>query len=66
MRVSGIVRKPSIVKLAEDADRNVSSTVEAGDNMNLLSQMVEECTGKTKELIQMSDSLEAPAAKFKL
>lgn len=56
----------TIVKLAEDADRNVSSTAEASDNMNHLSQMVEECTGKTKELIQMSDSLEAQAAKFKL
>ena len=56
----------TIVKLAEDADRNVSSTAEASDNMNHLSQMVEECTGKTKELIQMSDSLEVQAAKFKL
>ena len=56
----------TIDKLAEDADRNVSSTAEASDNMNHLSQMVEECTGKTKELIQMSDSLEVQAAKFKL
>lgn len=56
----------TIVKLAEDADRNVSSTAEASDNMNHLAQMVEECTGKTKELIQMSDSLEVQAAKFKL
>lgn len=56
----------TIVKLAGDAERNVSSTNEASENMNHLLQMVEECTGKTRELIDMSDSLEAQAAKFKL
>lgn len=56
----------TIVKLAEDAEKNVSSTMEASENMNHLLQMVEECTGKTKELIDMSDSLEAQAAKFEL
>lgn len=56
----------TIVKLAGDAERNVSSTTEASENMNHLLQMVEECTGKTRELIDMSDSLEAQAAKFKL
>lgn len=56
----------TIVKLAGDAERNVSSTNEASENMNHLLQIVEECTGKTRELIDMSDSLEAQAAKFKL
>jgi methyl-accepting chemotaxis protein len=56
----------TIVKLAGDAERNVCSTTEASENMNHLLQMVEECTGKTRELIDMSDSLEAQAAKFKL
>lgn len=56
----------TIMKLAEDAGRNVSSTMEASENMNSLMQMVEECTGKTRELMDMSDSLEAQAAKFKL
>ena len=56
----------TIVKLAGDAERNVSSTNEASENMNHLLQMVEECTGKTRELIDMSDSLEAQASKFKL
>lgn len=56
----------TIVKLAGDAERNVTSTTEASENMNHLLQMVEECTGKTRELIDMSDSLEAQAAKFKL
>lgn len=56
----------TIVKLAGDAERNVSSTNEASENMNHLLQMVEECTGKTRELIDMSDSLEVQAAKFKL
>lgn len=56
----------TIEKLAEDAGRNVSSTMEASENMNHLLQMVEECTGRTKELMDMSDSLEAQASKFKL
>lgn len=56
----------AIVKLAEDAGRNVSSTMEASENMSSLMQMVEECTGKTRELMDMSDSLEVQAAKFKL
>lgn len=56
----------TIVKLAEDAVNNVASTTEASDNMNHLSQMVEECTGRTKEMLEMSDSLEVQAAKFKL
>lgn len=56
----------TIVKLAGDAEKNVSSTNEASENMNHLLQMVEECTGKTRELIDMSDSLEVQAAKFKL
>ncbi len=55
-----------IVKLAEEAEMNVSSTSEASDNMKHLLEMVERCTGKTKELIAMSDSLELQAAKFKL
>ena len=56
----------TIVKLAEDAEKNVSSTMEASENMNHLLRMVEECTDKTKELIDMSDSLEIQASKFKL
>ena len=56
----------TIVKLAEDAEKNVSATMEASENMNYLLQMVEECTGKTKEIIDMNDSLEILASKFKL
>lgn len=56
----------AIIKLAESADKNVSATTETSDNMNQLSQMVDECTEKTRELLQMSASLELQAAKFKL
>lgn len=56
----------TIVKLAEDAGKNVSSTTEASENMSDLLQMVEDCTGKTQEFIRMSEALEAQAAKFKL
>lgn len=56
----------TILELAQEAEKNVSSTTEASENMNSLSQMVEECTSGTQKLIQMSDSLEEQAAKFKL
>lgn len=56
----------TILKLAEDAGENVSSTEKASESMNELSQMIEECTGGTKELLKMSDALEAQATKFKL
>lgn len=56
----------TILKLAEDAEENVSSTAKASENMNELSQMIEECTGGTRELLKMSDALEAQATKFKL
>lgn len=56
----------TIEKLAEDADKNVSSTMEASENMSDLLHMVEDCSGKTKEFIRMSEVLETQAAKFKL
>lgn len=56
----------AIVKLADSAEQNVSATMETSENMNQLSQMLEECTDKTKELLKMSVSLESQAAKFKV
>lgn len=56
----------AIMVLSETAEKNVSATMETSDDMKCLSQMVENCTGKTKELIEMSDSLEKQAARFKL
>lgn len=56
----------TILKLAQEAEENVSSTAKASENMMELSQMIEECTSKTKELMKISDVLEAQANKFEL
>ena len=56
----------TILKLAKKAEENVSSTSKASENMAELSQMIEECTSRTRELMKMSDVLEAQAGKFEL
>lgn len=56
----------TILKLAKEAEENVSSTSKASENMAELSQMIEECTSRTRELMKMSDVLEAQAGKFEL